>query len=172
MNIHEPAVATELLFNERLLTGLTIQPDEYYWSCLNIFECDKSELTYDDVKNLSADDIPENTFIYFPISIPNYTYCNTISLARSNGQLHFRFAISFNKELWDENLNLRGFFELLHDDIQQSTPFKVSDCYHDYFDYLLEVEFQGELTKNIDEQVQSALNEIKQYHDFNVKNVI
>jgi hypothetical protein len=172
MNIHEPTVTTELLFNKRLLKGLAIQPDDYYWSCLNIFECSKSELSYDDVEYLLASDIPQNTFIYFPITLSNYIYCNTISIGRSKDQLHFRFAISFNKEKWDENLNLRGFFELLHDDIQQSAAFKVSDCYHDYQDYLLEVEFMGNLTKTIDEQVQWALNEIKTFHDFNVKNVI
>lgn len=172
MNIYQPKLTTELLFNKRLLIGLTIEPDDYYWSCLKVFECDKSELNYSDVKFLPAHELPQNTFIYFPISLPNYIYCNTISIGRSQDQLHFRFAISFNKEKWNENLNLRGFFELLHDDIQQSSTFKVSDCYHDYHDYLIEVEFTGELTKTIDEQVQSSLNEIKTFHDFNVKNVI
>ena len=172
MNIYQPKLTTELLFNKRLLIGLTIEPDDYYWSCLNVFECDKSELKYTDVKFLQASEIPEDTFIYFPAELSNYIYCNTISIGRSKDELHFRFAISFNKEKWNENLNLRGFYELLYDDIQQSMPFKVSDCYHDYHDYLLEVEFTGDLTKSIDEQVLWALNEIKKFHDFNIKNVI
>ena len=172
MNNHTSATTTELLFNQRRLTGLITLPDEYYWSCLNIFECDKSELNYFDVKGAYASDIPEGTFIHFPCNLPSYKYCNTISIGRSGGELHFRLSISFNLKKWHENLNLRGFFELLHDDIQQSKDLKVSDCYHDLLDYLLEVEFTGNSTETIDTQVQRALSQIRKFHNYNSKHVI
>jgi hypothetical protein len=172
MNIRGTAVTTELLFNNRILTGLTTLPDEYYWSCSHIFECDPSELNYNDIKEASASDIPEGTFIHFPCKLSNYKYCNTISIGRTEDKLHFRLSVSFNLSKWDENLNLRGFFELLHDDIQQSRNLKVSDCYHDCHDYLLEVEFTGDLTEKFDTQLQRALIQIRQFHDYDSKHII
>lgn len=172
MNNHGSAVAIELLFNDKRLSGFAISPDEYYWSCLNIFECDKSELTYDDIKYTSVNEIPENTFLHFPCSISIYKYCDTISIGFINNELHFRFSMSYNLSTWDENINFRGFFELLHDDIQQSMLLKVSDCYHDEQDYLLEVEFNGDMSESINNQVELVLNTVLEFHKFNVKNVI
>ena len=172
MNNHTPLATTELFFNQRLLTGLITPQDDYYWSCSSIFECDKTELSYFDVKDLLAADIPEGAFIHLCCNLSNYKYCDTISIGSYKGELHFRFYISFNLKTWQENFNLRGFFELLHDDIQQSKELKISDCGHDFLDYLLEVEFTGNSTEVIDIQVQRALTQIRQFHSYNSKNII
>lgn len=172
MNIHKTPVLTELLFNNRKLNGFTVEPDDFYWSCLNIFECDESEFSYADIKNSTPSDLPTDTFIYFPCSLASYTYCQSMSIGYSNQQIHFRFVICFHLDTWQENYNLRKFFDLLHDDIQQSRNFKVSDCFHDYEDYTLEVEFIGNTTQSVDNQVKLAMEEITTFHKHNVKNVI
>ncbi len=172
MNIHKAPVLTELLFNNRQLNGFTVEPTDFYWSCLNIFECVESEFNYADIKSSTPSDLPVDTFIYFPCRLDYYPYCQSMSVGYSNQQLHFRFVICFNLDKWQENYNLRKFFDLLHDDIQQSQHFRVTDCFHDYEDYTLEVEFTGNQSQTIDSQVKMAMDEVRKFHQYNVKNVI